>query len=99
MMVRHHIERLPVVDEKDRLIGIATRRDLLRVFLRTDEEIRRQVIDEVLVGALGLSSDAVTVFVRDGVVTLKGRLERRSDIPWRSDRRDGSRGPSEWSTA
>lgn len=81
MMERHHIERLPVVDEEDRLIGIATRRDLLRVFLRTDEEIRRQVIGEVLAGALGLSSDAVTVFVRDGVVTLKGRLERRSDIP------------------
>ncbi|MER5979896.1 BON domain-containing protein [Streptomyces sp. NPDC001857] len=47
----------------------------------TDEEIRRQVTDEVLVGALGLSCEAVTVFVRDGVVTLKGRLERRSDIP------------------
>ncbi|MFJ9736702.1 CBS domain-containing protein [Streptomyces sp. NPDC101166] len=81
MMERHHIERLPVVDEEDRLIGIATRRDLLRVFLRTDEEIRRQVIDDVLVAALGPSCEAVTVFVRDGVVTLKGRLERRSDIP------------------
>lgn len=81
MMERHHIERLPVVDEEDRLIGIATRRDLLRVFLRTDEEIRRQVIDDVLVAGLGLPSHAVTVFVRDGVVTLKGRLERRSDIP------------------
>ncbi|MFF7274945.1 CBS domain-containing protein [Streptomyces griseorubiginosus] len=81
MMERHHIERLPVVDEEDRLIGIATRRDLLRVFLRTDEEIRQQVIDDVLVAGLGLPSDAVTVFVRDGVVTLKGRLERRSDIP------------------
>jgi CBS domain-containing protein len=81
MMERHHIERLPVVDEEDRLIGIATRRDLLRVFLRTDEEIRRQVTDEVLVATLGLPSDALAVFVRDGVVTLKGRLELRSDIP------------------
>lgn len=81
MMERHRIERLPVVDEEDRLIGIATRRDLLRVFLRTDEEIHRQVIDEVLVGSLGLPSDAVTVSVRDGVVTMQGRLERRSDIP------------------
>ncbi|MER5603912.1 CBS domain-containing protein, partial [Streptomyces sp. NPDC002265] len=34
---RKSVERLPVVDEEDRLIGIATRRDLLRVFLRTDE--------------------------------------------------------------
>lgn len=91
LMDRHHIERLPVVDEEDRLIGIATHRDLLRVFLRTDGQIRRQVIDEVLVGALGLPADAVTVSVRDGVVVLKGSLERRGDIPlavraaWRVD--------------
>ncbi|MFM9589259.1 CBS domain-containing protein [Streptomyces scabiei] len=81
LMDRHHVERLPVVDEEDRLIGIATHRDLLRVFLRTDGQIRRQVIDEILVGALGLPADAVTVSVRDGVVVLKGCLERRGDIP------------------
>ncbi|WP_128381343.1 CBS domain-containing protein [Streptomyces cavernae] len=91
VMERHHIERLPVVDEEDRLIGIATRRDLLRVFLCTDEDIRHQVIDEVLVGALGLPSDAVVVSVRDGMVRLEGRLEHRSEIPeviravWRVD--------------
>ncbi|MFF7871041.1 hypothetical protein ACFZCT_31990 [Streptomyces qaidamensis] len=53
----------------------------MRIFLRSEEDIRRQVTDEVLVGALGLPSDAVAVFVRDGVVTLKGCLERRSDVP------------------
>ncbi|MEU5095633.1 CBS domain-containing protein [Streptomyces sp. NPDC020996] len=81
VMERHGIERLPVIDEEDRLIGIATRRDLLRVFLRTDGTIRRQVIDEIVVGALGLPPDAVAVSVRDGMVTLAGRVERRSDIP------------------
>lgn len=81
VLERHDIERLPVVDEEDRLIGIVTRRDLLRVFLRTDEDIRREVIDDVLVGALGLAPDAVTVLVRDGLVTLTGPLERRSDVP------------------
>ncbi|CAL9649406.1 CBS domain-containing protein [Streptomyces sp. enrichment culture] len=81
LMERQGIEWLPAVDEEDRLVVIATRGDLLQVFLRTDEEIRRQVADDVLAGSLGLARDAVTVFVRDGVVTLKGRLEHRSDIP------------------
>ncbi|MFI1444236.1 CBS domain-containing protein [Streptomyces fructofermentans] len=80
VMERHGIERLPVVDEEDRLIGIATRRDLLRVFLRTDEDIRREVTDEILVAAPGLPPAAVVVSVRDGLVTLEGRLEHRTDI-------------------
>ncbi len=81
LMERRGVERLPVVDEEDRLIGIATRRDLLRVFLRTDDDIRRQVTDEVLAGALGLPAGAVRVLVRDGVVTLEGRVELRSQVP------------------
>ncbi|MFF3884344.1 CBS domain-containing protein [Streptomyces sp. NPDC001914] len=91
VMERHRVERLPVVDEEDRLIGIATRRDLLRVFLRADEEIRREVADDVFGRALSLPPQAVTVSVGDGVVTLEGRLERRGDIPeairltWRVD--------------
>ncbi|MFE2534128.1 CBS domain-containing protein [Streptomyces sp. NPDC059371] len=91
VMERHRVERLPVVDEEDRLIGITTRRDLLRVFLRTDEEIRREVADDVLGRALSLTPTAVRVAVGDGVVTLEGRLEHRSEIPeairltWRVD--------------
>ncbi|MFE7389076.1 CBS domain-containing protein [Streptomyces sp. NPDC057582] len=81
LMERQDVDRLPVVDEEDRLIGIATRRDLLRVFLRTDEEIRQQVVEEVLVSALGLPPGAVAVSVRDGMVVLEGRLHRRSDVP------------------
>ncbi|MDH6546322.1 CBS domain-containing protein [Streptomyces sp. SAI-041] len=80
LMERRGVERLPVVDEEDRLIGIATRRDLLRVFLRTDDDIGRQVTEEVLVGRLGLRPDAVTVRVRDGVVTLDGRVQQRSQV-------------------
>ncbi|MFF4534722.1 CBS domain-containing protein [Streptomyces aureus] len=91
VMERHGVERLPVVDEEDRLIGIATRSDLLRVFLRTDEEIRREVEDEVMGRALSLPPHTVIVSVGDGVVTLEGRLEHRSRIPeairltWRVD--------------
>ncbi|MFF9896351.1 CBS domain-containing protein [Streptomyces longispororuber] len=75
LMERRGVERLPVVDEEDRLIGIATRSDLLRVFLRTDDDIRRQVTEEILVGALGLPPDAVRLSVRDGVVTLDGHVD------------------------
>ncbi|GFH38014.1 CBS domain-containing protein [Streptomyces pacificus] len=91
VMERHRIGRLPVVDEEDRLIGIATRRDLLRVFLRTDEEIRREIVDEVLTSALCLPPRSAVVSVRNGTATLEGRVERRSDIPvavrlsWRVD--------------
>ncbi|MGW1656504.1 CBS domain-containing protein [Streptomyces atratus] len=81
LMERQDVDRLPVVDEEDRLIGIATRRDLLRVFLRTDEEIRQQVVEEVLFSALGLPPGVVAVSVRDGMVVLEGRLHHRSDVP------------------
>ncbi|MFE1290312.1 CBS domain-containing protein [Streptomyces sp. NPDC058751] len=81
VMERHGVEHLPVVDEEDRLIGIATRRDLLRVFLRTDEEIVREIVDDVLTRAMCLPPGAVNVSVQDGMVTLEGCLERCSDIP------------------
>ncbi|MEU2222873.1 CBS domain-containing protein [Streptomyces sp. NPDC018347] len=79
LMTRHGVERLPVVDEEDRLVGIVTRRDLLQVFLRTDDEIRRAVRREVLVDALWLDPHIVDVAVCGGVVTLSGQLERHSD--------------------
>lgn len=79
LMTRHGIERLPVVDEEDRLVGIVTRRDLLQVFARSDDEIRQAAQCEVLVDALWLGPHTVEVDVYDGVVTLTGQLERRSD--------------------
>lgn len=80
-MARHKVERLPVVDEKDRLVGIVTRRDLLQVFLRPDDQIRREVVEEVLVRTMWLSPQTISISVQDGVVTLDGQLERRSEIP------------------
>jgi CBS domain-containing protein len=74
LMNMHHVRRLPVVDEKDRIVGIVSRRDLLSVFLRPDEEIAqdiRKLLDEILSAAPG---DA-DVSVRNGVVTLTGTLD------------------------
>jgi len=79
-MAERCVERLPVLDVEDRLVGIVTRGDLLRVFLRPDADIRAEVIDEVLVRGLLLPPYSVDVLVADGVVTLAGQLELRSDI-------------------
>ncbi|MFJ8159516.1 CBS domain-containing protein [Streptomyces sp. NPDC096136] len=80
LMTRRGIERLPVVDVEDRLVGIVTRRDLLRMFLRPDTEIRRRV-REVLEDVLDVPAGDVEVHVVDGIVTLEGRLPDRSPLP------------------
>ncbi|MFC9000334.1 CBS domain-containing protein [Streptomyces rochei] len=78
-MVEHRVNRLPVLDEDDRLVGIVTRHDLLQTFLRPDAEIREEVIREVLQRGLWLVNGSVDVTVTEGVVTLEGQLERKSE--------------------
>jgi CBS-domain-containing membrane protein len=81
LLHRHGIKRLPVVDRAGPLLGIVSRADLLKVFLRGDAEIAREIRQEVLLRAMWVDPDSVAVHVRDGVVTLTGQLERRSLIP------------------
>ncbi|MEU3772450.1 CBS domain-containing protein [Streptomyces sp. NPDC032472] len=80
LMSRRGIERLPVVDEEDRLVGIVTRRDLLRMFLRPDSEIRRRVQD-VLADLADVPAGDVDIHVVDGIVTLAGTVPRGSRLP------------------
>lgn len=77
----HLIKRLPVVDPTGRLVGIVSRSDLLSVFLRPDDEIRREILEEVIFSELGMGPDRFDVTVREGVVTLQGSCERRSLVP------------------
>lgn len=78
LMDRHQVTCLPVVDDEEKLLGVVSPRDLLRVFLRPDEEIRAQIIREVLAGYLGTNPALVQVDVTDGVVKMTGELERKS---------------------
>jgi len=78
LMNTHHISRLPVIDEKGKLIGIVSRRDLLSVFLRPDADIAhdaRQVLDEL---PLADPKEAIAE-VRHGVVTLTGLMRPEAD--------------------
>jgi CBS domain-containing protein len=78
IMDRERVKRLPVTDDLGRLVGIVSRGDLLKVHLRPDDDIRNDVVTEVLHRILGIGDDAVAVTVVGGVVTLTGRLDRRS---------------------
>jgi len=77
VMTLRGINRLPVVAD-GRLVGIVSRADLVRAFHRTDEEIERELNEDVLLHTLWVSPDDVHVSVEEGVVTLVGRVENRT---------------------
>ncbi len=81
LLDRHRIKRLVVVDAGGQLAGIVTPRDLLRVYLRSDEEIQAEIIRDVLTSYLATNPTLVKVAVADGVVTLDGEVEKKSMIP------------------
>jgi osmotically-inducible protein OsmY len=70
-----------VVDPVGRLVGILSRVDLLKVFLRSDEDLYREIVDDIIFGELFMGPNRFDVDVHDGVVVLQGRCERRSLIP------------------
>ncbi len=76
----HGVRRL-IVTDGGRLCGILSRRDILRIFVRSDEEIEDEIVHGILEGTMWLPPGAVRVRVRRGVVTLEGRLERRAILP------------------
>lgn len=79
VMERRGLKRLPVVDEDDSLVGILSRADLVRLFVRPDQEIRDEVQAQVLDRVLLLPAGSATVQVTEGVVTLYGKLQRKSE--------------------
>jgi CBS domain-containing protein len=76
------VKRLPVVDQAGRLVGIVSRADLLKVFIRIDEAIRREIMDDVIVGDFMMDPSRFFIDVVDGVVVLQGRIERSRLIPF-----------------
>jgi len=79
LMQEKNLRRLVVVDEGDRIAGIVSRSDVLKVFLRTDDEIREEIRSELIPSLLMSTPDAVTVDVQWNVVTFSGEVDRRSE--------------------
>jgi len=73
LMYARRLKRLPVVDAAGQVIGIISRTDVLAIFDRPDEEIRREIVGEVIPR---LSEPSwYSVVVKDGIVTLEGTPE------------------------
>ena len=66
------LQRLPVVDNGGRLVGLVSRSDVLSIFRRPDEEIRREVTQDVIADGFFTDPHRFTVTVHDGIVTLEG---------------------------
>lgn len=79
LMCERGVNRLPVVKD-GRLVGIVTRADLVRAFIRTDAEVEQELREDVLERTLWVDRDRVGVEVSRGVVQLSGRLHTRSDV-------------------
>jgi CBS-domain-containing membrane protein len=72
------VKRLPVVDAEGMVVGIVSRRELLEPFLREDEDIRGEIVDELIVRTMWLDPSSIHVDVEGGVVRLSGQVDIRS---------------------
>ena len=78
LMYTRKVKRLPVVDANGHLVGIVSRADLLAVFDRPDEEILKEISDDIMLNQFLADPKALHVTVENGVVTLSGVPETSS---------------------
>jgi CBS domain-containing protein len=80
LMHEHNVRQLVVVDDRGRIAGILSRSDVLQVFMRTDEEVREEIVDGIIPALMLTWDDPIGVNVRYSVVTLEGEVDRKSDV-------------------
>jgi CBS domain-containing protein len=79
LMQERNVRRLIVTDARGKIAGIVSRSDLLQVFLRTDEDLREDVLDKLIPAILIDQASPIDVTVRANVITLSGEVDRKSD--------------------
>lgn len=75
LMSSYDVNRLPVV-ERDELVGVVTRADLVRYFARSDHEIERDVREKLDL----LEAPRISVVAKHGRVVLEGELGSEADL-------------------
>ncbi|WP_225848999.1 CBS domain-containing protein [Streptomyces sp. HPF1205] len=81
VLARAGVKRLPVVDGAGRLRGVVSRADLLKVFLREDEDIAEEVRREIVAHVFPGEPPTVRVHVAEGTVVLRGHVADTARIP------------------
>jgi CBS domain-containing protein len=77
LMLDRNVNRLPVM-ENALLVGIVTRADLVRAYVRRDDEAREAIRDQVLRKTMWLDPDDMRIEVHEGIARLAGTVDRRS---------------------
>jgi CBS domain-containing protein len=77
LMIEDRVSRLPVV-ENGVIVGIISRDDVIRSYLRSDEEIAKTIREEVLLKGMWIDPATIEVRVEEGLVRLVGNVDRRS---------------------
>jgi CBS domain-containing protein len=78
-MIEEGVNRLPVVDDEERLVGIVTRADLVRAFVRSDAEVAHEIREDVFRRTLWIEPATIHIEVDDGEVSLSGEVETKGD--------------------
>jgi CBS-domain-containing membrane protein len=71
LMFQHHVTVLPVVDPQRHVVGVVSRAQVLKVFLRSDESIRKEVVTS-LGDAPSIALAQSQIEVKDGVLHAYG---------------------------
>ncbi len=79
IMLDEDVNRLPVVDADGALVGLVSRGDLVRAFARSDDEILREIEEDVIRKVMWLNPGSIDVTVTNGVVTLAGEVASEAD--------------------
>lgn len=79
IMSSRRVKRLPVVGPGGELLGVISRADVVNAFTKPDEVIEDEIREDIVRRLLFLDPKVVQVTVDDGVVTLSGVLENRTE--------------------
>ncbi len=79
IMASKRVKRLPVVQPDGALIGVISRADVVNAFTKPDEVLEDEIREDIVRRLLFLDPAAIEVVVDEGVVTLTGLLENRTE--------------------
>ena len=79
VMTKAGIKRIPITGDSGELLGLLTRSDILRVFVRADAEIIDEIRNAVMKDVLWIDSRRIRVICQEGNVLLSGQTANRSD--------------------